>query len=156
MSVSSSLQHSHDVQIIWWCWPFINIIPAVVRELVGGYGINPIFTWMADIAWWPIFIWDMFWWVWGWPLNVIIDIVMFIPNAAYYTFGGSLFLVYQQFMFLGRRLTGWLQIETLAVAGGLGYLVYWVVTDPEASTEIGKFLSDLASDLSEATSTDSD
>ena len=77
---SSTLSHPHDVSIIWEFWPFDVMIPSALRVFLTGYGINPVFTWMYDISYIPMQIWDGFWNFVAWPINSIFSFLWGLVN----------------------------------------------------------------------------
>ena len=80
MTSATLEQHSHDVSIIWEFWPLDVMIPNALRVFLTGYGVNPIFTYLYDIAFWPMEIWDGFFNVVAWPINNIFSFLWGLVN----------------------------------------------------------------------------
>ena len=121
----------HDVSIIWEFWPFTAILPMVVRDLLTGYGINPVFTWMMDLTEVPRWIWNTF--VGSFlgaftGINSIFTLLYYVPNYVYLLIFGSYRLVFQYVLSFIRSVTGWFNFESfiaviLASAGLITVLI---------------------------------
>ena len=127
------LEHSHDVSIIWEFWPFNVAIPQIVRVLLTGYGINPIFTLMYDISFWPIMIWNGIFGMIGVPVNIIFNFLYAIINGptSYIVF---ICEIIKYVLMTFRSVTGWSKIETFVVIAAMVGVSVWLTLELFAET----------------------
>ena len=130
MTVSSlSLQHPHDVKIIWELWPIANLLPAFVRDFLTGYGINPIFTWMSDVLWFPIWIWNGFWNTVIFPYTYFMFFLYTFLDWPYWATAGLIIKPIQFFIWYFRKLSGWIELENTVILLGLVITVLYLANE---------------------------
>ena len=72
--------HQHDVTVFWNFWPFDRILWTFFRNFINGFGFNGFNNWLNDLFFIPRTIWNTIFSILGLPLNILFDILNFIPN----------------------------------------------------------------------------
>ena len=90
--------HSHDVEIIWYVYPFSLVLWKPFKDFLQGHGMNWLNNIAWDVLWFPITIWNTIIpalfgrldWVFNilnWLPNtffgIISNFIFFLPNALY-------------------------------------------------------------------------
>ena len=120
--------HAHDVNIIWEFWPLNVALPQIVRVLLTGYGVNPIFTWMYDISFWPIFLWNSFFGLIGVPINIVFNFLYAVINGPT-AFVVAIWEYVKFFLMTFRNITGWSNVESFVAVASLTGVTLWLAIE---------------------------
>ena len=80
--MQSSL-HSHDVTVWWNFWPFNHLFWVFPRNFMNGFMFNWVNNFLNDLWFFPRQIWNFVFEVAAWPLNIILDVLNFLPNFIF-------------------------------------------------------------------------
>ena len=106
--MSTAVNHSHDVEIVWNIWPLNVMLWEPVSAFLQGHGLNWINNIAMDFLWFPILVWNIFmssifswfdtiWYFLNWLPNlvfgVISELIFWLPDTIYVIWKALPFLV---------------------------------------------------------------